>query len=335
MYRLNLLLILILLYSPFAIGQKRSKEERRVIHNFDSNFVVGTDFGFNSAPFSIRYPFSTISRIKYRHNYNGVVGFGFSYKWLSLRIGITLPFTFRSTKEFGRSKYFNLGGDFSLKQMYFDGSINIYTGYSLLNAKNWNTEAQSKNEIRSDISSIGIRLHTWYFTNPTIKMSAIRGKTSNYVKNTNSLYVKSSFLIQGISGDKSIFPKELIDSSKTNTLLRGTNSIDIVGIPGYVLVRRMGNWQLTVMTGIGFALQIKNFDYQTHTRSYLGLSPRYDFLTSLGYNKEKNYLMLIALTDNSSIRLNDLIYSQSFNAIKLAYGHRFSGKRIRKALPWL
>lgn len=301
---------------------------------YTDKIVLYTDLGFSTAPFRLAYPFkSNIEKIKYRNNMSAVWGFGVCYKWFSLRLGIALPGTIRPVSRFGRTQYYDLGFDFTLKRTFFDVDLHLYDGYAIKNAYRWNDSLNDlrPHEIRPDVNSASFSLNAWVFKNKDFKMSAFRGKTAAYTKDLYSFYMKPTFNIHGVSSNNNspLVPTELIDTNETKTYARSIVALDLGLVPGVVYVKRWNDFQIGVMGGLGFVIQSKFYSTDSLTRSFLGLAPRFDIKFIAGYNQPRYFVLFVSDFDNKSIRFNELAYRQTFYNLKIVAGMRLTKKKKR------
>lgn len=294
--------------------------------------VVYADLGFSTAPIKLKYPFEDgIHKLKLKNNMSAVFGLGFSYKWFALRLSLTIPGTIRPTARYGNTKYFNIGGDFTVKRFFFDINFHIYRGYVIKDAYRWNDSLNSSkpNDIRPDINSASFSFNTWFFRSKHFKMQAFRGKTGAYKKDVHSLYFKYTFNVQGMSSSDGmpIVPIQLQDSTQSKTRSNSLTSVDFGVIPGMAYVKRWRYFQIGAMGGLGLVIQSKFYTYDNTTRGFLGLAPRYDVKLIAGYNQPHYFLMFVSDFDNKSIRFNNLVYRQNFYSLKLVGGIRFDRKK--------
>lgn len=301
---------------------------------FNKQWVVYSDLGFTSAPFSVSYPFSKeISKLRYRNNYRTILGIGASYKWFALRIGIPLPGYTRPIAKFGQTSPFNIGFDFTFKKVYCDIDLRYFKGYVIENAYLWNDSLSTShpNDIRSSTAVSSFSTNVWYFNHKDFKMSALKGKTGHYNQKVHTWYLKNTFNVFGVSNDKiSIIPAELSDLKKPQTQGAYYSAADIGIIPGYAYVDRIKNWQFSLMGGLGGVVQAKFYGGTVSTRGFLGLAPRYDIRLLGGYSVPNYFVFLLTDFDNKSIRFGELVYRQNFYSIKIVAGKRFP-VRTKKA----
>lgn len=298
---------------------------------YDDKLVLYSDLGFNSAPSSINYPFnSTVEKLKLRNNYNALLGLGFSYKWLSFRFSFAVPGASRAKSRYGTSNYYNFGFDFSLKRFFFDVDLQGNQGYAYKNSYKWNDSLNKlkPNIIREDLNTFSFSLNTWHFFNDHFKMQPFRGSTGAYTKDIQSFYLKYTFNVYNLySNEKAIIPYQLIDSTNSKTGTSVVGAVDLGVLPGFAYVKRLNDFQIGAMGGIGVVVQSKFYKFDDNLRNFIGLAPRYDIKLIAGYNKPKYYVMLVTDFDNKSFRFNDLIFRQTYYSMRLVGGIRLGVDR--------
>jgi hypothetical protein len=329
------ILFLISFLSVFAIGaQSQEADSLLPYQKYKNRLVLYSDFGWSTAPMSISYPFPNgMKNVKFRNNFNPVLGFGFSYKWMSLRFGITLPNSVRSKNKFGKTKYYDLGFDFSFKNMYFDVDWHLYQGYAMKNADRWNDTIgpDEPNLIREDINASSFSINAWQFFKNEFKMAAFKGKTASYHRDVRTFYLKYTTNYHGISSSQPLLPVELQDTTESKTSSNLIAAFDVGAVPGYAYVRRWRIFQFGVMGGLGLVLQSKIYTFGSTTRSFLGLAPRVDFKIVGGINKPKYFIMFVSDFDNKSIAFNDFSYKQTYYNLRLVGGVRLNVSKKKEA----
>jgi hypothetical protein len=300
---------------------------------FSNQWVVFSDIGTTTAPFRLTFDSENgEKKLLFRHNYRLNFGMGFSFKWLSLRLSLPLPGYMRSVDEFGKSKLFLIGTDFTLKNFVLDGDVRYVQGYALKDGINDTLLDQSAHLIRPDIRVVNVAFNTWYFRNEQFKISAFRGKTAHYQRQVISWYVKGSFAINSLysSDDFSLIPAHFVDAGNSKTSTPRISSVDLSAIPGFAFVDRKSNFQYGILAGFGAAVQQKGYYNGYENRSFLGLVPRYDISFALGFNNDAYFLMMINEFDNKMIRLDDLRYAQTVYFFRLSGGFRFPERKKKE-----
>lgn len=300
---------------------------------FDDKYVWYSDLGYNTAPIGLKIPEQKgIDKLNLRNNSKMMLGFGFSYKWFSLRLSTGILGNMRPLSKYGKTTYYDLGFDFTFKKrFFFDLDLHTYTGYTYKNAYKWNDTINGlkQNLYVPNVGGASFSLNTWHFFNHQFKMQAFRGKTAHYVKDVKTPYLRYTFNIHGMGNSKGpIIPSELSDTLNTKTLSSGLMAVDFGVIPGYAYVRRWKQFQFGGMAGLGAVIQLKGYTVpNVGTRAFLGLAPRLDVKLMGGINKPKHFLLLIADFDAKSIRFHDFAYLQTFYSMKLVAGFRLTPKK--------
>lgn len=313
-----------------------SKEKDTVVpfESYKKRLVLYFDFGYNTAPMSVGNDFDNgIKKLKFRNNFNPVIGLGFAYKWMALRFNIALPDSDRSKLKYGKTKYLDLGLDFSFRNMYFDLNWHLYQGFALKDAYKWNDTILTKkdNIKREDINSYSVSINAYQFWNEHFKMFAFKGRTASYQKDVRTFFLKYTTSLHGISSAIPIIPIELQDSLESKTRSTSLGAIDAGVVPGYAYVRRWKAFQFGVMGGLGLVIQSKYYTFDGQTRSFIGLAPRIDFKLMGGVNLPKYFVMLVGDFDNKSTRFNELRHIQTYYNIKIAAGFRLNVTKKKEA----
>lgn len=323
--------IIFLILLNYGIAQEN---DSLPYNSYRENVVLYSDLGFSSAPFTLKGDFyNGVDKIKFRHNQRVVLGFGFAYKWLALRLGFSLPGTLRPISRYGNANYQDLGVQFNIKQTYWDLDLRNYVGYVIKDAYKWNDtlNALSPNAKSPQTRSISVSINTWYFRSKDFKMASVFGKTGDYKDSHGTWYFKSTLNIFGSGNDFSpLLPQELVDT--TINVYRGSaySALDIGVVPGYAYVHRWKNWQAAGFGGLGGVVQAKFFSAGSSGRGFLGLAPRIDLRFIVGYSEPKYFVWLQTNFDVKSMRFKELSYRQIYNTIKLVAGIRLDKKDKKK-----
>jgi len=308
----------------------QAQDDSLVIENFRDRKVVFADLGYTTAPFYVNYPFNNeIDKLAYRNNFRVFLGLGFAYKWFSLRVGFPVLNHFRSVEKFGETKQFNLGFDFSFKKMYYDFEFKSILGYSIKNAKRWDSTFTDElpHQIQPSTGTLNFAMNGWYFGDENFKMNALIGKRAHYVRRVHTWYVKGTVNVFGVGNNGvPIIPSALQIPSNSKTNASTLSSFDFGIVPGYAYVDRIKNWQFSGWFGLGGVVQTKFYTVSENPRGFLGLAPRYDIRLMGGYSRPEYFIFLLTDFDNKSIRFSDLIYRQYFYSIKIVGGYRFANK---------
>lgn len=313
-----------ILVCSFLQGQTDSEKP---YEDYREKLVLYSDVGYNTAPFNVRFPFSSeLEQINYRNNYRTILGIGVAWKWFALRVGIPVFNRYRSNELFTKSDQLNLSADYEYKHWFFEGNLNLTRGYAALNATQWNQNSPSENELFPNLLSYNVSMGTWYFKNKNFKINALLGKRARYLREVKSWYLKGAMNIFGLDNlNHTILPNVFCTPSATRTYAQSIGALDVGLIPGFAYVNAINNWQLSSWFGLGGVIQFKGYTTTTGiNRVFLGLAPRYDFRLMGGYTSRDFFAFLVSDFDNKSMAFKNLSFNQYFYSIQLLFGKRFN-----------
>lgn len=293
-----------------------------------------SDFGFASAPIKLKFPLSDeVDKLNIRNNFSPSIGLGFAYKWLNLRLNIALNNTQRAKSRFGNTRYFDLGVNFQIKQVYSELSITGYNGYAIQDAYVWNDtlNALRPNLIQPQFATFAITANTWYFRQKDFKMAAVYGRQSYFSAPTETWYFKPTAALHGFgNGGKPLIPGQFQDSLDGRTLANNLAAFEVGMVPGFAKIWKYRNWQLAGFTGLGGVIQLKSYSHGATTRAFLGLAPRIDLRAVAGYYCDRYFVCLASEFDNRSIRFLDYRIRQLHYSLRLTAGYRLNRKEQSK-----
>lgn len=300
------------------------------ILDFSDAKIISAETGYTSAPFTLHYPLtSEIDKITFKNNLAPFLRLGFNYKWFVLRFSIPNIGNIRDVSNYGKTKQYNLGMDFSFKKVYYDFEFKYIHGFAIQDAYRWDSTLAGShgNSIQPKIQSLNVSANAWYFHHKDFKMGALLGKRSYYTKLVHTWYVKGTMNFFGVdTKNEGLIPSFLQDQQNSKTMSSTFSAFDIGLVPGYAYVNRFKNWQFAGWAGFGAVIQAKYYQLNGNFNGFLGLAPRYDVRIMGGYTTPKHFLFLVTDFDNKSIRFNELVYRQYFYTIKIVGGYRFPTK---------
>jgi hypothetical protein len=143
------------------------------ILDFSDSKIISAETGYTSAPFSLHYPLtSEIEKITFKNNLAPFLRLGFNYKWFVIRFSIPNIGNIRDASNYGTSRQYNLGMDFSFKKVYYDFEFKYIHGFSIQGANRWdpNLDDIHRNSIQPKIQSLNISANAWYFHHKDFKI---------------------------------------------------------------------------------------------------------------------------------------------------------------------
>lgn len=318
-------------------GVYSQRDSSSVYTLYRLNPIVAVDFGLNTAPFNIKYPFSdpNIKALKFRHNMKGMMGVAVAYKWFSLRLGAGIFRNMRPISLYGKSNYIDLGLQCSFRNFHGEMDYRQYYGYALRNAT-WapNHGPGNPNDLdyNLDVHNIGVKLT--YFQNKDFKMDAFYASRGVYNKEVFTWYLLSKADFFGVKNEnRPIIPAHLIDSTNTKTRAESFGAVEFGVMPGFGHANRINSWQYGVLIAVGPRMQLKDYEVGGNKTTKASIVPRYDMKLMVAYTKPKYFAVLHFEIDNKNIRFNTLKYNQNFLSVRIQAGWRFqeTSKEIRQA----
>lgn len=298
---------------------------------YKDKIVLYSDLGFGSAPFNFKDDFiDEQTKLKFRHNQKFVLGLGMAYKWFSLRLGIGLPGTLRSVKNYGNVDIQDLGLRFTVKKTFWDFDFRTYKGFVIKNAYHWNDtlNALNPNAYIPGIRSTNLSVNSWYLNSKNFKMQSVLGQVGDFNKSMGTWYVKGTINYFTIANENGrLTPDALIDSSQTRSFARTTSAMDVGLVPGLAYAFRKGNWQLAAFGGLGGVIQSKFYTTGAITRGFLGLAPRLDLRFIAGYSKPNYFIWFTSEFDLKSTSFKEMKISHNYHLLRLVAGIRINKKK--------
>lgn len=294
-----------------------------------NRIVVHTSISLRDAPFSFKDDFEGFKKIGYRSNLNVIQGFGVAYKWFSLNINYKLPGYVKNTEKYGKTKYFDLGLQFTFKNWYFDTDFHDYIGYGIKKASMISDTLPTTSSdyyLNDKIQSASFGINAYHFFNNDLNMKAAVGIVGRYTKPVHGVYLRLTTNIHGVSSSNDLIPHEYFTSTPSIHKSNSISAFDFGGIPGYAYLNNINGWQFGAFAGIGAVIQTKVYAFEGSRRTFLGISPRVDLKLQAGYNVEDWFLMLTSSFDQKHIRFNSFKYNQLYYYLRLTYGYRFKMK---------
>lgn len=292
------------------------------------------DLGFSAAPASLKYPYSSdIKQLQFRHNNKIMFGIGASYRWFAFRIGAALVGNFKPVSKYGKSNYYDLGLQFSIRKYYSEIDLRYYTNYVVENAYKWDSTYTKDlpNDRNQNIDVYNIAMKMWYLNNKNFRMDPFTGNRGSYNKQVFTWYLGGRLDIYGITNKNGpLIPTLLQDSTNTKTSASAIGAIELGIIPGVGYVNKYKKFQYGVMAAVGPMLQFKSYTVNDSPTGLAGIVLRYDFKMIFGYNVPRCFVMAHIEVDTKSIGFDKLKYMQTFYSFKVQAGYRFKEKLPKK-----
>ncbi len=236
--------------------------------------------------------------IRYKTNDNLLLGMGYTYSFLTINLGVKMPFINRDDDVYGKSKYFDLQTNFMFRNYIVDLYLQWNKGYYISNPEDlnitWNQgqAMPQRGDMRTNIIGLNVQYlfnssrfsyKAAFWQNEFQKRSAgspIAGAEAYYVLGmTDSLMVETAIPPSGYMDD---LPFNQVDM--VNVGLNGGYAYTFVWKEKLYL-------SLTSLFGISGAMNQVHYTLDSHTLNY-GLAVGVSNTTriSLGFNSADYYV---------------------------------------------
>lgn len=274
--------------------------------------------------------------VRYRSNGPTNLGFGGTYGWLTLNIGLNFKFINHDNDIFGETKFLDLHGVGIGKTYFVDFFGQFYKGVYLMPESGEKLPDGMPYPTRPDIYTQKIGLTAWYIPNwRKFSISAAVNQRDWQKKSAGSFLLGWGIFSGKIEGDSSLIPRDRAAYFK------------------HPEVHKLSFFELSAGAGYGYTLVVKKhfFASASFTASlsggisnqFAGLNetgdvyfrPNYLFRPSVGYNG-RNFnasVMLIAYQLNAG---DETSYRITTTNLRFTVAHRLLPKaKIKKTLDKL
>jgi len=281
--------------------------------------------------------------LKYKTNDNIILGMGYTYSFLTINLGVKLPFVNEDDELYGKSRYIDLQTNFLFRSYMVDLYLQWNTGYYLSNPdavyNYWNNNEDimpQRGDMRTNIVGLNVQrlfnserysYKASFWQNEFQKRSAgspIAGIEAYWVLGmTDSMMVESAIPASGIMNDELFNQNDMI-----NVGLNGGYAYTFVWAEKLYL-------SLWTMFGVSGAYHRVYYTPDSHTLSKgitVGLTNNTKI--SLGYNSRRYYLGLSYnwFTMSTMAGSNNNWFSYNTGHIRINFVKRILLKRSIKIL---
>jgi hypothetical protein len=271
--------------------------------------------------------------VKYRSNGPTNLGFGGTYGWLTLNVGLNFKFINNDNDILGETKFLDLQGTGIGKTYFVNFFGQFYKGVYLMPESGKRLPDGVPYPTRPDIHTQQIGLTAWYIPNwRKYSYSAPAIQRDWQKKSAGSFLLGWGFFTGRIEGDSSLIPK------------------DRAAYFAHPDIHKVSFFELSAGAGYGYTLVINKhfFAAASFTTSLSGgisnqfvgerelkdvyLKPNYLFRPSIGYNGPRfnASVMLVAYQLNAG---NETSYRITTSNLRFTVAHRFVPKaKAKKAL---
>ncbi len=265
------------------------------------------------------------------------LGIGFSYKWLSINIGLGLKNSAGSSQ--GNTNRFDLQTQIYLRKLTLNLYSSIYNGFYLSNSQQFLNTNLGEDYHRNDIKDMTFGFSTYYVFNSSKYSNKATFIQNEWQKKTAGSFVAGGNIFYNqINGDSSLIPYQNnypnfftgIYYSKSSYLGIGSN----VGYTFTLILLENWFFDFTILGGITIGnstIYLDNNEKKSSAGLGLNLSNRF----GMGYNSKLFYVGInyTNIQSNTSLPIPKMGYGFGLGRIKFIFAYRFNLPEHKVILP--
>jgi hypothetical protein len=281
--------------------------------------------------------------IKYRTNDNIIFGLGYTYSFLTLNLGVKLPFVNKDNDLYGKSKYLNLSTNFMFRSFIVDLYLQWNRGYYISNPEHVYPFWDNSNEImpqRGDMRTNMVGLNVQYLFNSdrfSYKASFLQNELQRRSAGSPILGIEANWML-GMTDSMLVEPAIPSNGFMNDELFNQVDMLNM-GLNGgyaYTFV-----WDERLFLSLSSTIGISGASNRVHYSAESltlneGFSLGFSNTTriSLGFNSRRNYLGLSYSRFGISTMAGSYRdwYSYNTGHIRINFARRFYLNRPIKIL---
>ena len=294
-------------------------------------------FGVRKSNLLAHYDGLTKQTVDYEPNENFNIGFGFTYHWLGLDMGFSLPFINNDDDIYGKTKRFDLQSNIYMESFVVDLNIQYYKGYYNSNATSLLPSYDPSifgYPIRPDIQTSNIGASAFYiFNHHKFSYRAAFTFNERQMKSSGSFLAGAYLSLFHMNADSTLIPgwaeglDRTVDFRDVNHLSLGLS----IGYAHTFILWKHLYFSLTV--AVGFGPQVENRDESSDLPAYKHSETGTFVVTrfGLGHNGETYFYGISGVNTFKGAQDENVSNLQrQVGNFKVFIGHRFNPPKFLK-----
>jgi hypothetical protein len=252
-------------------------------------------------------------------------GFGFSWKFITLKFSVRTPLTFLEKSRFGKSEFRNFALNLNGKNFHVDFSIRRNRGFSDLNQEKYdpNWYAGKSYFHRWDTKVFQMSANSILFFSQKYSHNALFNFKGKQLKTAGSFLIQLTGRHQRLLSDSVLIAAPMAEAFGRWGSLKEARTTLIGIMPGYSRAWVKRNWFFSPYMSAGPALQLNRHFNANGVRGSVALAPVVDGKFSVGYNSVKFFTGVTGFVEYNFDFLDDLFHMTYYNGISWHIGFRF------------
>ncbi|HCT30582.1 MAG TPA: hypothetical protein DIW31_07570 [Bacteroidales bacterium] len=323
--------IMILIINIDVLGN--SNDSIRVI-SFPKDIHFYTKLGPSYSQVEINDP-NISDNMLFKPNPQSLLGFGFSYSWISLGISFTLPSTEEEEKKYGKTQKFDFEAHYTLRRIMIDLTLKSYKGFYLSNPRDYLNSWSRKEPYPQapNLQTGSIAASFAYIFKPERYSPNAAYTFSKAMRRSGGSWMIGGFIsINAVASDTSIVPsviKQYVDSKLDLNGVVFSNIGVSFGYSHLFTIYRKNFIAFTLYPGISLQGVTQYSSLDGSKKEFSTLAMRNIVRVSIGRNGDKFYWGLNSYVESSTVKRNDSQIFLNSGHVELFLGYRLNTSNWR------
>ena len=326
---MRILLSLAILLTISLHLNANSKDSIRVV-SFPKHIQFYTKLGPSYSQLEIQNP-AIAKKLIFKPNPQSMIGFGFSYSWLSLGVSFLLPSDNAADEKYGKTQKFDFEAHYTMRKLMIDLTLKNYKGFYLSNPgkfiSSWNSGdpyPQAPN-----LQTVSLAASIVYVLRPDrYSSNAAYSFTKAMRRSGGSWMLGGFFSINGVISDTSILPSVIKENGIDPKLdLRGIVFSNIGVSYGYshlFTIWKKNFFSFTLLPGLSAQKVTQYSSIDGSVKEFSTLALRNILRFSIGRNGDNYYWGLATYIESSTVKHNDSQLFLNSGHIEFFLGYRLN-----------
>jgi hypothetical protein len=236
--------------------------------------------------------------LNYHPNDRLNLGFGATYRAITLNIGINFPFINKDDEKYGKTDYLDLQSHMLFRKLTIEFYLSFFKGYHIANPHSilLNYDETGVFPQRRDLLTINGGITAYYiFNNKKFSYRAAFNQDERQKKSAGTFLAGPAIFSNYIEGDSSLIPNNVFpeDFFDYYQLKRGryTKALICAGYAHNFIVKEKIFFTLSLITGFGGGfMKIYSEENDIESLNNIDVSLTYTFRSAVGYNSKRFFV---------------------------------------------
>jgi len=264
----------------------------------------------------------------FKPNPQSLVGFGFSYSWLSVGFSFMLPSSKEDDIKYGKTQKFDFEAHYTMRRFTVDLTLKSYKGFYLDDPKNYISNWSNKKPYPQapNLQTVSLAASVTYIFSPDrYSPNAAYTYTKAMRRSGGSWLIGGFFSINGVGSDTSIVPsviKQYVDPKFDLTGVIFSNIGVSFGYSHLFTLWKKNFISFTLLPGLSLQNETQWSSTDGSKKEYNTIALRTITRLSLGRNGDKYYWGLSVYGETSTVKHEKSELSLNSGHVEFFLGYR-------------